>query len=465
MKQSVIVYGTCNGVEKAAVEQLSQILLEETMEYPICISGEEYRENPAYRYFFLGTKQSNACLRERSRAVLNRPEEYCIQVERDTVVIEGYDAAGVLYGCVDFQTRYLATQELTHESGRYFRNLFEEGLPDARIQSAPAVKDRGLWTWGHVIYDYRGYLDHMVKLKMNTVIIWNDYPPVNAAQMVTYAHERNVKVIWGFSWLWSTDCQKASMDNLREQSDEIVTYYEKNYASLPGDGIYFQSFTETSEEYIHGVLIADAVTSFVNYTAARILERHPDLELQFGLHADSVRDRLDSIRNTDPRIRIVWENCGAFPFDYLPENITGFAETKAFTAQIAKLRGSRERFGVVLKGLTKLDWSAFHHLEGSSCLGLSTARVQENRLARKRKIWHYIQAGWLVNGDKACEMVRLLRQCTGGDLCVTALVEDGMFEKKLYYPVALLGELLWDCDTGFRELAYRVALRSDVEFA
>lgn len=66
---------------------------------------------------------------------------------------------------------------------------------------------------------------------------------------------------------------------------------------------------------------------------------------------------------------------------------------------------------------------------------------------------------------KALEMVRLLRERTGGNLHLTALVEDGMFEKKLYYPVALLGRILWDCDTDYEKLAYQVAARSDVEFA
>ena len=39
-----------------------------------------------------------------------------------------------------------------------------------------------------------------------------------------------------------------------------------------------------------------------------------------------------------------------------------------------------------------------------------------------------------------------------------------MFEKKLYYPVALLGELLWDCDSDYQKIVYRVAARDDVEF-
>lgn len=463
MKLSAIVYGQYQGVERTAVDHLSRILLDWTGEYPICFSWDTFSDNPDYRYFFVGTAESNPLLQNRE-TTLSRPEEYVIQVENDRVYIQGFDPAGVLYGCVDFYNRYVTESNLTHNGGTYLRNVFEENLPDYTLQSAPAVEHRGLWTWGHVIYDYQGYLDHMVRLKMNTVIIWNDYPPLNAEQMVEYAHQRNIRVIWGFSWLWDTNCLKAGMDRLLEEAENIVAYYEQNYASLQGDGIYFQSFTEVAQEYIGDKLIADAVTGFVNHTAGKILEKHPDLELQFGLHADSVRERLNYIAKTDPRIRIVWENCGAFPFNYLPEDVTEYEKTVDFVKKITILR-EQERFGAVLKGLTKLDWGAFHHLKGRSVLGNASERMQENRIRRKEKYWHYMQAGWLVNGQKACEMVRLMQQQTGGKLDITALVEDGMFEKKLYFPVALLGELLWDCQAPYEVVLHRVATRDDVVFA
>ncbi len=463
MKQSVIVFGRYEGVEASAVEQLSRTILDWTGDYPVCIPWEEYVKKPESRYFFVGTKASNGYLRQYSQVVLTKPEEYSIHVQNDTVYIEGYDEAGVLYGCVDFYNRYVTEKTVPNEGGGYWHHVFQEDMPDYDLQSAPGVSNRGLWTWGHVIYDYQGYFDHMVRLKMNTVIIWNDFPPLNAEQMVAYAHERNIKVIWGFSWLWDTDCLKAGLDRLMEESDNIVRYYEDNYAGLKGDGIYFQSFTELNQEYIGDVLIADAVTGFVNNTAAKLLAKYPGLELQFGLHAESVREKLAYIARTDPRIRIVWENCGAFPFSYEPARVDGFPETMEFVEKITKLR-EEERFGVVLKGLVKLDWSAFRHLQGRSVLGSSAPRMQKNRIDRKAELWHFIQAGWLINGDKACEMIRLMQKQTGGDLDITALVEDGMFEKKLCYPVALLGELLWDCDSDYQKIVYRVAARDDVEF-
>lgn len=52
-----------------------------------------------------------------------------------------------------------------------------------------------------------------------------------------------------------------------------------------------------------------------------------------------------------------------------------------------------------------------------------------------------------------------------GDLCVTALVEDSMFENKIYYPVALYSQMLWDTKEDIKALMCDIALKSYVEFA
>ena len=464
MKHTVLVCGKLEGVQYRAAQLLASTLLDATGDYPACIRWADFSGmEPDKRYFFLGTAADNGYLREHG-TVLNQPEGYALTVKNDMVTIQGADDGGVLYGCVDFYAVYLSQMELTHTCNVYFRDLFEGELPEGEWRSAPSVSRRGLWTWGHVIYDFRGYIDSMVRLKMNTVIIWNDFLPVNAAELVDYAHSCNVRVIWGYPWMWDTNCQAISLENLKEESRRIAAEFETTYAGA-GDGIYFQSFTETPQEYIGDVLIAEAVTDFVNETGAKILSRHPELELEFGLHAESVREKLEYIRKVDPRIRIVWENCGAFPFSYLPEDIANMAQTQALARRITCLRGAQERTGVVLKGLVNLDWPTFHHQTGPYMMGVTSRQLVENRLEAKKKILHLVQAGWLVNGEHALDMVRLLRDGTRGEIVITALVEDGLLEKRLFYPVALLGEMLWNCDRPYREIAYQTALRQDVEFA
>lgn len=467
MKKIAILYGELDSpIRKKAVELLSEVLPDYTFSYPYCIPVCEDADLSGYRCIYIGTKASNPYIAAHSDAVLADAESYVISVKNDTVVIEGYDDAGVLYGCMDFYNKYITEFEYPHNDVYYWKNIFEkDALPDFFCKSSPAVKDRGIWTWGHVIYDYRGFIDHLLKLKMNTLIIWNDRVPVNAKELIAYAHACNVKVIWGYAWGWENGCHKVDLDGLFSQSEALLRQYEAEYASLGGDGIYFQSATELDKETLGGLLIADAVTQFVNRTAAMFYEKYPDLEIQFGLHATSVKNRLEYIQRVDPRIRIVWENCGAFPFAYIPKKIESFDETVEFVRKIAVLRGENDRFGVVTKGLTKLFWPEFEHMPESLCIGVSTEFMKENRVIRKRRIWKYLQAYWLTHADKVYDMIQAMREVKNGDLTVTALVEDGMFEENIMYPVALYAEMLWDNETPLSEMMTSVALRSYVTFA
>lgn len=463
MQTNAIISPCANGLQKKAIEILTKRLLDQTGEYPIVLRPEE--ECPAdVRRFIIGTRENNPAVRALSEQPLTQPEEYHICVQNNTVLIEGADEAGVLYGCVDFYNKYIAPNECTHDSGHYFRDLFAGVLPEFSLRSAPSVKRRGVWSWGHVIYDYRGFLDALVQLKMNTVILWNDYPPINARELVAYAHDAGIRVIWGFPWFWDTNCAQIDIEAALAGSDTILAQYERDYRDLGGDGIYFQSFTELPVETIGGVLVAEAVTELVNRTAAKFYEKYPDLELQFGLHADSVKNRLEFIQRVDARIRIVWENCGAFPFDYIPKNVENFAETADFVRTITHLRGEGERFGAVTKGLTKLDWGTFTHPRAAMLSGVSSPQRKENRIARKKRIWRYIQAYWITNAGYALDMVRLIAKETAGEGDISALIEDGMLEAQLPYPAALYAEMLWSCDTAPETLLSSVALYDWVDF-
>ena len=466
MKKIAIIYpNKPNELQKRALEVLSSTLLDYTREYPVCLPDGHDTDTADFRLIYIGTKESNRHV-QTDGAPLTLPEEYRITVKNNTVYVEGFDDAGALYGAIDFYDRYILPNEYPDDSNLYRVNFFEKDtLPDFSYRCAPAVRARGLWTWGHVIYDYKGYLDNMMALKMNRVIIWNDFLPVNARDITEYAHARNIKVIWGFAWLWDTDCAKFDMHKLTEESDGIFQRFEKEFGDTPIGGIYFQTFTELDREYIGGVLIAQAAAEFVNHTAALFYERYPDMELEFGLHARSVKKRLAFIRAVDPRIRIVWEDCGAFPFSYLPNDIADFEKTAALVRDIAVLRGENDRFGAVTKGLVKLDWTAFAHGVGAQYIGVSTKRMKHDRIDRKNAIWKYIQANWIAYADKALEMVRIMRDCKNGDLCVYALVEDGVFGENIMWPVALYAEMLWSADEDLRALTSRTALRHNVIFA
>jgi hypothetical protein len=299
---------------------------------------------------------------------------------------------------------------------------------------------------------------------MNTLIMWNEFLPLNHREIIDYAHRAGIKVYFGFPWGWTTNCKNIDFDALDALSDSVVEYYEKNYAASGCDGIYFQSFTELSVDSISGISIAEAVTDFVNKTAAKIFERYPSLDLQFGLHASSVRTRLDCIARVDKRITIVWEDCGAFPYDYMPGKVSNYEETRELVDRITVLRGEGERFGSVLKGLTKLDWRFFEYPTGPYYIGASSERKINELADRKKDIWRMLEAHWLANAGYAYDAVKAIAASTGGDCCITALVEDGVLERNLHYPVALLAEMLWDCSRETGELMTSVALRDYITF-
>lgn len=466
MKKIAIVYGALEtSIQKKALEQISSVVLEQTMEYPVCVKYSDFKDAENFTCIYIGTKKDNPYIAKESNKNLTKEEEYYISVADDRVIIEGYDDAGVLYGCVDFYNKYIVEFENRNLHLAYFLDIFaQDELPEYECVSSPSVKNRGIWTWGHVIYNYKGFIDNMLKLKLNTIIIWNDFVPVNADEMIAYAHSCNVKVIWGFSWLWDVSCASVDMNTIYDSIDGILEKFEKEYRHLNVDGIYFQSFTELTTDKIGDVLIADAVTNFVNEAAARFFDKFGEMELQFGLHATSVKEKLEYIKNVDPRVRLYWEDCGSFPFAYIPKDIENYDETKDFVIKTTHLREG-EKYGAVTKGIVCLDWGEFEHLAGSFYISKCSKKVAHNRVDRKNRIWRYIQSYWFVNADKAYDMVKTMCEETGGDLFITALVEDGMFEENVMYPVAIYSEMLWDVNCDLKEMMSSVALRSYVEFA
>ena len=226
MKKTAIIYGEAKSeIQKRAIEELTKILLDYTFEYPICAGCCESVDTDSVRCIYIGTREGNSYIKNLSDNSLSLPESYTITVKDDTVIIEGFDDAGVLYGVLDFYNYYIInheTEKAVRNSNQHWNNIFErETLPEFNRTSAPSVKERGLWTWGHVIYDYRNYLDNMMKLKMNGVIIWNDFVPANANEIVKYAHSCNIKVYWGFDWLWDTKNKTFSINALEKESEKI----------------------------------------------------------------------------------------------------------------------------------------------------------------------------------------------------------------------------------------------------
>lgn len=398
-------------------------------------------------------------------SVCEKPQQYSVYVgespfcpENESIAISGFDDTGILYGCMDFINKYMGEKAI---DGGYlygedkFLLPFNQKNPEWKVISSPKISTRAVWTWGHVIYDYEKFFLNMAKLKLNEIVIWNDVVPFNAEDIIEVAHSYGIKVIWGFAWGWSTKCadfiKNLNSDTLNKLKEDIIKTYKKDYAKTKADGIYFQSFTETDIENVKDKSVAEVVVDLVNKTAGELLNEYPDLHIQFGLHATSVKNKLDIIAKTDKRVYIVWEDCGAFPYDYSAENVKDFNTTLSMHDKLMNLRGQDERFGAVLKGMINLDWSSFEHFTDSYLLGVRSEKFIKNRSQKKDGIRKYVSGAWLKNAEYALKIIR--ETAKKGDVSILEfLLEDALLEDKIPLFVAIISEMMWDPDKSIEEI-------------
>ena len=484
MSRWILLVDNYEGISQKAVNMLSGVI-SGYLKYVLpvkYINNVTDKEIKDYNIITVGKKDTNRIIFEcESRGLLNTPqsdESYSVFVgesvfnrEMQMIAISGFDNNGVLYGCMQFCNKYCGEVicrggDLWSES--FYETLFDRKLPEWKTSDTPAVKHRALWTWGHVIYDYRKYFENMARLRLNEAVIWNDRVPFNAKEVVDYAHSLGIKVIWGFSWGWGVSCEKIleSFDEQvkKELKSNVLNTYKTEYAKTGCDGIYFQSFTELQTDYVGGKCIAECVTELVNDISVELLSQYPDLHIQFGLHATSVRTHLEMLKNVDKRIHIVWEDCGAFPYSYWADDLGDFDNTIKLTNELLTLRGNEERFGAVFKGMLKLDWNTFEHFDSPYILGERTNGFIENRQIKKNRIWKTLQASWLKNAEYVRKTIKLISDRETEPI-IEALVEDGMLENKIMLPVALYAELLWTPESDVLSVTEQVAQYPCVEFS
>ena len=467
-----IVYTDYRRMEKKAVEYInagiSELLCRDTGRYVLrvipCVQelpGEgnviligQYRENREIRNYVAEAEvpQKGYLLR-----VLKRKEEPgCV-----LVIITAFDAQDLFYGAVDFINDYLTMAAPKSGGLRTRAEVFEHELPEYSHASSPMAEKRSVFAWGHTINNYRRYIERMAEMKLNQLILWNDFLPINAKDVVDYAHEYGIELIWGFPWGWSTNCSEIDLHELGKVKEQIVSLYKNVYCGA-GDGIYFQSFTELDQDRIGGRLIAEAVADFVNDVSAELYRISPELHIQFGLHATSVRDHLEYIGKVDPRIEIVWEDCGAFPYSYTPvASEEDYLKAEEMTGALVRLREVNP-IGLVYKGVMTQDWQKFVHQAGPYILGMASEKQQAHDREMLRPIWRYFQSEWCGNGKYVWRLSRKIHELTGGkvNLNMAAAMDGGM-----WLPVALMAELMWNCEAPYEEIFDRVAKRPCITMA
>ncbi len=484
MKRWTMLIDSYSGIEKKAVNMLSGFFSGYLnyvlpVKYADKVSEDELKAN---NVIFVGKETSpfisSDCRIKQLVDVPKLAEAYAVFVgesiydpENQMIIISGFDEAGVLYGCMDFCNKYCGDILYKNEDiwgKEIFSDPFGKKINDWSISLFPAIKHRAIWTWGHVIYDYRSFFENMARLKLNEIVIWNDRAPLNASDVVEYAHSLGIKVIFGFAWGWGLSCsdiiEKYNEEEKIKLKESVIRTYETEYLDSCCDGIYFQSFTELNKDYINGKCIAELVTELVNDVAGALLSKYPGLHIQFGLHATSVKKHLDFISKVDERVHIVWEDCGAFPYSYWADQISDYDETCSLSDKLLSLRGNNERFGAVFKGMLKLDWNEFEHFDNSYILGERTENYINSRQQTKNRIWKIQQASWIENANYFRKIIALIAN-KGNDCIVQGLVEDSMFENKIMLPVAIFAEMMWTPNEDTNKLIGQVSKYPCVHFA
>lgn len=455
-----LLFGRFDGVEKTAVIELQKIL-QYYLPYALEVRRGVSREDLAAGHVaVIGTVENNPLIAELVQSgKLDKPkgkEGYSIALldspwgtDRKVLAITGTDENGLLYGVQEAAARLFAGGTLLDGPGGSCRlKYLETRLPFAAAE-APAVRDRGLWTWGYVISSYRGFLDNMMRLKMNMITIWNDQVPLNIEEVIEYAHQRGIRVVLGFHWGWgfkgSLDISQA--EDRRKIREVVLQTYRSQYAHLKHDGIYFQTLTEHKDKALSGRSTAAWACELVNDTAASLLAEFPDLSIQFGLHATSIAENYVDLATLDPRVTITWEDYGGqVPYSYYPAQVSeitsDFEGVLAYSKKIAAFRPGTD-FAIVPKGWTCIRWLADFENHGSFILGEQAPLHARERLLLKQNDWDEINIHWFKNYPLAARFYREILEVNPA-MTVSALVEDGLFEEKIQPSVALLGEMLWN---------------------
>lgn len=418
---------------------------------------------------YLGTLASNPELKRLAEAGAfvpeTRREGYAIRVAdsetrpgRTDIIIQGADDAGVLYGVFEFIHAYL-DDRLKYAGYHYEKPVkpFTDPCIPFEAHGAPAIVNRGLWTWGHKIYDYRGYFENMARCRMNLVVIWNDSAPLNAREVVAYAHSCGIRVIWGFTCAWGEDVavDPCNPEEAVKWGKRILSAWENEYAATGADGVYFQAFTERNETEIDGKPIAQLVTDFINRTTEPLRTAHPELTVEFGLHATSIRENYGMLAGLRRDVTPVWEDCGGFPYHYDPRQ-GSVEEALDYTKKLVQLAGHGGRFGVVLKGFTVLKWKKFEHYKGTILLGETDVQARRRILESRQFYWKFCEPYWLEHAGDLAAWVRAVAAGGLSDSTVTALVEDGAFEEEIPPSVGLFADLMWDPDQKISDVVEKI---------
>jgi len=421
-----VVYSSAEGPEGRAIEVLTERLgayllreghLSTTFVLPLEKDGGEPVKTKR-DMIVIGLPSENATLKALLGNTSVPKGGYAIKTfnakGRNIVLLAGDTPSAVLWAAFDFLDVVAPDLEcsLVNHAGRYAGTFFRaKAIPAYQCVREPETPIRSVFSWGHVIDDYRATFRSMARARFNRAILWNDQYVVNAREVVETAHSWGIQVYWGCSWGWTLSGKNPKDFSLQKVADEIVDEWRNKWRHMGGDGIYLQSFTETSNATIGGRPIPEAATELVNEVARRIRAEAPGTDIVFGLHSNSMKRKgaAEAIAKVDPSIEILWENCGGFPFWECDLNGGGRADVALCDRALA----NNNLVGFAWKAQLRIDWGDFVSSAGPFMLGCAGRNLLDRDVENAAYRHLSLDEDWVVNGKTAWEHVRALRSGDG----------------------------------------------------
>jgi hypothetical protein len=413
----------------------------------------------------IGTAEGNDLVRRLVESSFiereKRIEGYSLRIDenpksngRFLVVIAGADEKGMLYGTMDF---------LHFHIGKMVGKLYR-----VKVQDAPRIEKRGLWTWAGRIYNYEAYLDNMARWKMNTLTVWHRFPPANGKALAEYARRRGIDVVWGYTWGWGMPVCPSSPVERAQWKEFVLKMFDEHYAPIGAKGVYFQTFTETSDKNrfcryggncpngCRDKSAGELLVGWVNPIIEALLAKHPDVWIACGVHASALRESLADIAKIDRRANLMWEDVGSFPFAYSPGQVEmgEFQSTTDFSYRLATLRGSDEDIAFVFKGMFAA-WGGFDAM-------LQEKNILEKLTEQRVPTWREVEVGWKQNLGYELQIGRMLSTLNVRRKSIMGLVEDGLWESRQWFAVAAFAESIWNPHVEADELIERLDACGDV---
>lgn len=459
-----VLYGNNQSISGFALSELNAAL---GILFPYVIEFKKAEDNSGNKMedhlLIVGTAADNpliAQLQEENKLnIPEHPEGYAVSIGNWSdeglrfIAIGSRTPKGLLNGVEYFNSEIIGYEAICDLDKD--RKTMLQSLPDRSISETPVIDERGIWTWGYTIYDYRNFLDNMARLKMNTLTVWNDIPPVNFREVIDYAAGRGIQIIAGFHWGWGKELDLSDTKTLDKIEKYVIDHYEKEYAEFGLSAFYFQTLTEfPAESNEIAARNTRLCCEMVNRVSSKLLAKHPDLKIYFGIHAVSVMDNIDILDSVDPKISLVWEDAGMIPYCIDPVTVKGdtrrswknqlpdMSSTTEYSKRIARLRNAQE-FMMVAKGFINLRWDYFEH-HCSYWMGGHLPQLIRNKVIENQALNSKFNMLWYRNFPEVLNFYREILAEEPRKTQVTCLFEDATLENAIQPSIALLSAILWN---------------------